>query len=299
MPMLQGIDGGVAPLAETPLLGGESDLDFQISYPIIYPQNSKLYQTDDIFYALGEEGGGGFLNTFLDALDGSYCKSCAFGECGNAAIDPVYPNPNPAGYRGQLQCGVYKPANVISISYGEQEDDLPTNYQQRQCAEFMKLGMQGVSVVIASGDSGVAARSTDDGNADGCLGKGEVFNPDFPASCPYITAAGATYLPPGASAQGDNEVAVTRFPSGGGFSNIYPIPSYQKNHIATYLGIEAKNTSYKTYSLSGTNASPPLLPIPQPPKLTPHRTQPQRKPTAASTTAAVAATPIFPPLATT
>jgi len=41
--------------------------------------------------------------------------------------------------------------------------------------EFMKLGMQGVSVVIASGDSGVAARSTDDGNADGCLGNGQVL----------------------------------------------------------------------------------------------------------------------------
>jgi hypothetical protein len=38
----------------------------------------------------------------------------------------------------------------------------------------MKLGLQGVSVVIASGDSGVAARSTDDGNADGCLGTGQV-----------------------------------------------------------------------------------------------------------------------------
>lgn len=84
----------------------------------------------------------------------------------------------------------------------------------------MKLGMQGVTVVVASGDSGVAARGTDDGNADGCLGTGQVFNPDFPASCPYITAVGATYLPTGASAADDAEVAVTRFPSGGGFSNV-------------------------------------------------------------------------------
>ena len=42
MPMLEGIDGGFAPSAEA---GGESDLDFQISYPIIYPQNSILFQT--------------------------------------------------------------------------------------------------------------------------------------------------------------------------------------------------------------------------------------------------------------
>ncbi|KXS95550.1 hypothetical protein AC578_5260 [Pseudocercospora eumusae] len=250
-PKLKGIDGGFAPSA---VAGGESDLDFEISYPIIWPQNSVLFQTDDIFYATGIQGGGGFLNTFLDAIDGSYCTYSAYGETGNADIDPVYPNPNPAGYQGQLQCGVYKPTNVISISYGEQEDDLPTNYQQRQCSEFMKLGMQGVSVVIASGDSGVAARSTDDGNSDGCLGNGEVFNPDFPASCPYITAAGATYLPPGGDAKKDEEVAVTRFPSGGGFSNIYPQPSYQSSAVNTYL--TDHKPPYKTYNTSGMNNPP-------------------------------------------
>ena len=166
----------------------------------------------------------GFLNTFLDAIDGSYCTYSAFNETGNAPTDPVYPDPNPFGepgaYEGQLQCGVYKPTNVISISYLDPEDDLPTNYQQRQCNEFMKLGLQGTSVIVASGDSGVAASFVDNNNFDGCLGEGQVFNPDWPAGCPYITSVGGTYLPPGASAIGDNEVAVTRFPSGGGFSNI-------------------------------------------------------------------------------
>lgn len=33
-------------------------------------------------------------------------------------------------------CGVYKPTNVISISYGEAEIDLPENYQTRQCNEY-------------------------------------------------------------------------------------------------------------------------------------------------------------------
>jgi tripeptidyl-peptidase-1 len=146
---------------------------------------------------------------------------------------------------------------VISISYGEQEDDLPTNYQQRQCAEFMKLGMQGVSIVIASGDSGVAARGADDGNADGCLGTGQVFNPDFPASCPYVTALGATYLPAGASAAKDQEVAVTRFPSGGGFSNIYPRPSYQNATLQTYFA--SHDPGYPSYSTSGTNNPTPAV----------------------------------------
>jgi len=76
-PKLEGIDGGFAPgLYAT----GESDLDLQISYPIIYPQNSIIFQTDDLNYALGVEGGGGFLNTFFDAIDGSYCTYSAYGE---------------------------------------------------------------------------------------------------------------------------------------------------------------------------------------------------------------------------
>lgn len=251
MPKLEGIDGGFAPSAYA---GGESDLDFQISYPIIYPQNSILFQTDDLNYATGVEGGGGFLNTFLDALDGSYCTYSAFGETGDASIDPTYPDPLPSGYQGTRQCGVYKPTHVISISYGEQEDDLPANYQQRQCNEFMKLGMQGTSIIIASGDSGVAARGTDDGNADGCLGTGQVFNPDFPASCPYVTALGATYLPTGASAAKDQEVAVTRFPSGGGFSNIYSRPSYQNSSLNTYFA--SHDPGYPSYSLTTSTNNP-------------------------------------------
>ena len=88
----------------------------------------------------------------------------------------------------------------------------------------------------------------------GCLGKGEVFNPDFPASCPYLTSAGATYLPPGASAKQDAEVAVTRFPSGGGFSNIYPRPAYQNAAVNTYL--TQHTPSYQSYSTSGMNNPP-------------------------------------------
>ena len=55
----------------------------------------------------------------------------------------------------------------------------------------MKLGMQGISIVLASGDSGVAGPAGDD-NSDGCLGTGQIFSPDFPATCPYITTVGVT-----------------------------------------------------------------------------------------------------------
>jgi hypothetical protein len=47
------------------------------------------------------------IKDFLDSIDGSYCTYSAFGETGNCVAeecaDPVYPDPNPAGYQGQLE----------------------------------------------------------------------------------------------------------------------------------------------------------------------------------------------------
>jgi len=96
----------VAPTSVTSA-GPESDLDFQVSYPLIYPQNSILFQTDDPVYE-ADYTFTGFLNTFLDALDGSYCSTIS-------PLDPPYPDPsNAAGaYKGQLQCGVYKPVSHL------------------------------------------------------------------------------------------------------------------------------------------------------------------------------------------
>jgi tripeptidyl-peptidase-1 len=70
-PTLQAIDGATAPNSVLKA-GTESNLDFQISYPIIYPQNSILFQTDDPVYEANYTYSG-FLNNFLDAIDGSYC----------------------------------------------------------------------------------------------------------------------------------------------------------------------------------------------------------------------------------
>jgi len=65
-PTLDAIDGAVAPTTVANA-GPESDLDFQISYPIIWPQNSVLYQTDDPVYEANYTYEG-FLNNFLDAI---------------------------------------------------------------------------------------------------------------------------------------------------------------------------------------------------------------------------------------
>jgi tripeptidyl-peptidase-1 len=60
-------------------------------------------------------------------------------------------------------CGRYKPVRVISTSYGYNEADLSRRYAARQCTEYGKLGMMGVTFLYSSGDYGVA------GNGGLCL----------------------------------------------------------------------------------------------------------------------------------
>ena len=127
----------------------------------VYPQTITIWNVDDIHYQyfLNDTYTWGF-NTLLDAIDGSYCNYCAYGECGDLkGVDPTYPDVNPpgpgSGYKGKLQCGVFKPTNVFSLSYGGQEASVPIAYQKRQCNEYLKLGLQGVSFLFASGDAGV------------------------------------------------------------------------------------------------------------------------------------------------
>ena len=255
-PTLDSIDGGQAPVPVEDA-GGESDLDFQLAYPIVYPTEIVLYQVDDALYSSGEIPSQGFGNTFLDALDGSYCNYTAFNETGDdPTLDPTYPDPNPGGYNGSLECGTYKPTPVISISYGEQEIDLPAGYQERQCNEFMKLGLQGVSVFVASGDTGVAGVQEQQ-YPNGCIGPNlTVFNPTNPNSCPFLTNVGATMVNPNATVNDPESAAFEFFDNGtflftssGGFSNIYPVPQYQQSAVDSYFA--NYNPPYPYYELTG------------------------------------------------
>lgn len=84
-----------------------------------YPQSVILYQVDDSYYAPREIALVNTFNTFLDALDGSYCTYSAYGITGDSpGIDPIYPDNHTGGYKGQLMCGTYKPTKVITASYG-------------------------------------------------------------------------------------------------------------------------------------------------------------------------------------
>jgi tripeptidyl-peptidase-1 len=116
---------------------------------------------------------------------------------------------------------------VHSLSYGNDErQQTSPEFMDAVNAQFMKLGARGVTLLAASGDQGVWGRS---GVYDG------VFHPDFPAGSPYITAVGGTdFAQKGVI--GDEKAWTS---GGGGFSNHFAIPAYQKQAVASYKSAAA------------------------------------------------------------
>merc|ERR1712025_417454 len=114
---------------------------------------------------------------------------------------------------------------VHSVSYGNDEvQQSGVQYMLTCNTAFMKAGVRGISILFASGDQGVCGRS-------GCgFFVHSRFHPDFPAASPYVTAVGGTDF------AGTNIGEETAWRSGGGgFSNTFGQPDYQKDAVAKYL----------------------------------------------------------------
>jgi len=159
----------------------------------------------------------------------------------------------------------HRPVGVPDAWFDSQQ------YVERVNTEFKKIGLRGVSLFVASGDSGANGRS--DG---GCTDK--KLHASFPAASPYVTAVGATMLkdpkfdlkktPPACKSQGSGyacasggtEVAVSSqeagFTSGGGFSTYTPMPKYQDKAVASYLKEEAAKLPPKGYYNSSNRGFP-------------------------------------------
>lgn len=167
---------------------------------------------------------------------------------------------------------------IVSISYGWSElaqcDIDPTEcqnlgidsakYVARVNTEFQKIGLNGVSILTASGDSGANGRTDPDCSVP-------QLRAAYPGVSPYVTSVGATQLnnpttplsnnPPVCSNGqwdcfvGGSESAVSfdvaSFTSGGGFSWISARPSYQDAAVNAYLksGVQLPPASY--YNASG------------------------------------------------
>ncbi|KAF3047812.1 hypothetical protein E8E11_005979 [Didymella keratinophila] len=126
---------------------------------------------------------------------------------------------------------------IVSTSYGDSEQTVPRSYAERVCKQFAQAGARGTTLFFSSGDSGL-------GGTDKCYtndGKNTYqFNPNFPASCPYVTAVGATmnFAPEEAVYRpGRNTSAGYRdfYAGGSGFSNYFDRPTWQGNDVREYI----------------------------------------------------------------
>ncbi|GMF14202.1 unnamed protein product [Phytophthora lilii] len=137
---------------------------------------------------------------------------------------------------------MHPPPGVVSISYTDDECSVPIAYAEAVNRELMKAALRGISILVSAGDAGVRGSHLAEGfcHVPAC----SRFMAMFPASSPYVTAVGATTIAT-ASARDSNgkwKEAVTStsearalITSGGGFSDLYDIPEYQRKVVAPYL----------------------------------------------------------------
>ncbi|KAK7064692.1 family S53 protease-like protein [Favolaschia claudopus] len=120
--------------------------------------------------------------------------------------------------------GLENPPSVVTTSYGPTETDFGESMTRKICNSYLALSARGISLTFGSGDGGVY------GGHDNSSIPGLCTNNDFlvvfPASCPWVTAVGATKgIHP--------EVTVNL--TGGGFSNLFPRPWYQADAAESFL----------------------------------------------------------------
>ena len=125
---------------------------------------------------------------------------------------------------------------VLSISWGGPESEYHLDAQRAANRCFQKLGVQGVSIFAASGDDGT-------GKQGGTIFRRcKAFDPTYPASSPYVTAVGATYL---------ESTEIGWSSSGGGFSAVFAAQSYQNATVQRYLHSAVQLPDPKLYTATG------------------------------------------------
>ena len=147
----------------------------------------------------------------------------------SAAVAPganiaVYFAPNTdQGFVDGLDAAIHDTVNkpsVISISWGSAEVNWTQQAMTALDSACQSAAALGISITVAAGDNG----STDGGTGN---------NVDFPASSPHVLACGGTKLTgSGTSITSEvvwNELANNEGATGGGVSNVFPLPAWQSN----------------------------------------------------------------------
>ena len=117
---------------------------------------------------------------------------------------------------------------IISISWGGPESSASANFQTEFDQVLQSAAAMGVTVTVASGDSGAADEGPNEWD--------NAAHADFPASSPYALGCGATNIKVSAGKitaesvwnQNAADTQEDSFgASGGGISEVFPVPSYQ------------------------------------------------------------------------
>lgn len=120
--------------------------------------------------------------------------------------------------------------NVISQSFGEAESCADPNLLAQEHALFQTATKQGITIFASSGDQG-AAQPT-------CDGTSYFLSASTPASDPYVTGVGGTYLnanPQSGLYHGESAWNDAFGASGGGFSSLYTRPGFQSGFVANAM----------------------------------------------------------------
>ena len=144
----------------------------------------------------------------------------------------VYFAPNTSqGFQDALSTAIHDTVNnpsVVSISWGNPESNWTAQSMQTMDQVAQEAAALGVTITVASGDSGSSDGATDGSN-----------NVDFPSSSPHVLGCGGTALVSSNGAIGTETVwndGANGGASGGGFSTTFTQPSFQSSLSSTYPG---------------------------------------------------------------
>ncbi len=156
-----------------------------------------------------------------------------------------------AGFLNAITTAIHDSTNnpsVISISWGGPESSWTQQAMTSMDEAFQSAGTMGVTVCVAAGDGG-----STDGVSDG------LNHVDFPASSSNVLACGGTRLVAAANSITSetvwNELASDEGATGGGISDVFPLPAWQSAAGVPVSANPSKNAGRGVPDVAG-NADP-------------------------------------------
>jgi len=214
-----GVDGSDECIALIELGGGYKDTDLSN-----YWKELKLTKTPTVS-AVSVGNGSNKPTGDPDGPDGEVMLDIEVSGsiAPGAKIVAYFAENTDAGFLNAITTAVHDSTNkpsVVSISWGGPESSWTQQAMTSMDEACQAAAAMGVTICVAAGDDG-----STDGATDG------LSHVDFPASSPHVLACGGTRLATSGNAITSetvwNELASNEGATGGGISDVFPLPSWQ------------------------------------------------------------------------